>query len=547
MPWGREDVKKHKKGLTPSQEDRWVKVANSVLAKCIKNGGTDATCAPSAIRQANGVVGNQLYVNTSNVDYVIREVMHQGRKHIVVPVVMMVEGVHNGSMGPLLHTTDELGKYPESWNGIPVVINHPIDNEGNNISANSPEIIDSEVTVGKVYHAHIVDTKLMAEAYLDENKLSEISPNALSAIMNGDPLEVSIGVFTDEDRVSGTWHNEEYNAVAINHRPDHLALLPEGIGACSWEDGCGIRVNQKKKGGKNNMNDEKIVQINEEKKNHIQFILDANMDQGYKMMIESTQRILDRMDNQNVLHYLEEMNNEYIIYSKRDRESSGKKMLKCQYELDVNGVPQLIGDSIEVKQKIEYIPVNTHMIRTKFNNNNNSKGGNTMSDEKKPCGQCMEKVVAIIQSNAAGMSETDREWLLTQEEATLDMLLSKKPVEKVIEKKVEVNAQLTSEQILNAMSAEDKAALAFGKKQLSEKRAGMIKGIQDNTSKELWPDVELNTMSVEFLEKLYNSVKSDDQEDVVNYSLNGNARRIDVNFGEEEALYPVGVEIETKK
>jgi hypothetical protein len=381
------------------------------------------------------MLGNQLYVNVANKGYVIRQVSHQGRNHIVVPVVMMVEGVHSGSMGPLLHTADELGKYPASWNGIPVVINHPIDDEGNNISANSPDIIDSRVTVGRVYNAHMVDTKLMAEVYLDEARLTEVSPQALSAIMNGEPLEVSIGVFTDEDSVSGTWHEEQYNAVAINHRPDHLALLPGGTGACSWEDGCGIRVNQKKE------------------------------------------------------------------------------------------------DDVPVK----------HMVRTKFNNN--LKGGKM--EEKKDCGQCMEKIVAIIQGNAAGMTEADREWLLVQEEATLDKLLSKKPVEKVVEKVVEVNAKLTSDQILNAMSTEDKAALAFGRRQLAEKRATMIKGIQDNTSKELWPDAVLNTLSEDFLDKLYTSVKSDEED--VNYSLNGNSRYIDVNTGEEECLYPVGVEFETKK
>jgi len=536
--WKISDVESHKKGLSPEQKKRWVSVANSILAKCIKDGGSDSSCAPTAIRQANSVVANnQLYVNTSNTNYTIREEIHQGRKHIVVPVVMMVEGVHNGSMGPLLHTAEELGKYPESWNGIPVVINHPVNNEGDNISANSPEIIDSEVTVGKVYHTHLVDTKLMAEAYLDEEKLNNISSNALLAIMNGDPLEVSIGVFNDTNIEPGQWHNEKYNAVAINHRPDHLALLPGGIGACSWEDGCGVRVNQKKKGGKNMVVDD-AAQINEEKQKHIQSILDANMDQGYRYMIESAQNMLNKMDSENAYHYLEDMDNTHVIYSKRDK--NDRKMLKQSYEINESGVPTLINNPIEVRQKIDYVPVVTHMVRSKFNVN---KGGKAMNN-KEECGQCMEKVVAIINSNAAGMTAENREWLLTQDEPVLDMLLSKKPVEK----KVEVSAKLTSDQILDAMSAEDKAALAFGRKQLADKRANMIKGIQDNTEKDLWPEAVLNTLSEDFLEKLYNSVNVNNNDDVeANYALNGNSHRMNVNFNDEEALYPVGVEIETTK
>lgn len=53
MPWSIEDVDKHKKGLSPAEKKKWVSVANGVLKKCLADGGTDATCAPKAIRIAN--------------------------------------------------------------------------------------------------------------------------------------------------------------------------------------------------------------------------------------------------------------------------------------------------------------------------------------------------------------------------------------------------------------------------------------------------------------------------------------------------------------
>ena len=53
MPWTVADVDKHKKGLTPEQKKEWVSIANGVLSKCLKDGGTDQTCAPKAIRIAN--------------------------------------------------------------------------------------------------------------------------------------------------------------------------------------------------------------------------------------------------------------------------------------------------------------------------------------------------------------------------------------------------------------------------------------------------------------------------------------------------------------
>lgn len=56
MPWTIKDVDSFKSGLTAKQKRQWVAVANSALQKCLDNGGTDKTCAPKAIKMANGTV-----------------------------------------------------------------------------------------------------------------------------------------------------------------------------------------------------------------------------------------------------------------------------------------------------------------------------------------------------------------------------------------------------------------------------------------------------------------------------------------------------------
>jgi hypothetical protein len=174
-------------------------------------------------------------------NYSIVKKNHQGKEHIVVPVVMMVEGVHNGSHGPLFHSITELGKFPASWNGIPVVINHP-EIDGMNVSANDPDIIDQQ-TVGRVYNTFVDGNKLKAEVWVSTEKLQALSAELLDQFEKGELVEVSLGMFTEEDSVTGDWNGETYEAIAKNHRPDHLALLPGGRGACSCDDGCGIRVN----------------------------------------------------------------------------------------------------------------------------------------------------------------------------------------------------------------------------------------------------------------------------------------------------------------
>jgi hypothetical protein len=245
MPWTISDVEGHKKGLSDDQKKKWVATANSVLADCIKKGGTDETCAPKAIRIANGVTGNIEYysicIDKQAPNYSIIKKNHQGKEHIVVPVVMMVEGVHNGSHGPLFHSIAELGKFPASWNGIPVVINHP-EIDGMNVSANDPDIIDQQ-TVGRVYNTYVDGAKLKAEVWVSTEKLQALSAELLDQFEKGELVEVSLGMFTEEDSVTGDWNGETYEAIAKSHRPDHLALLPGGKGACSCADGCGIRVN----------------------------------------------------------------------------------------------------------------------------------------------------------------------------------------------------------------------------------------------------------------------------------------------------------------
>lgn len=264
MPWSVADVDRFNKGLTPKQKQKWVIVANSVLRKCLDKGGSDSDCSAKAIKAANAAVkkGTQ---NLSTHGFAVpaykpefRE--HLGKSVIVVPVVMMTEGVHNGSFGPIYHSIDELGKYPESWNGIPVTIDHP-KRDGDYISANDPLVVESSV-VGRVYNTKVKGKKLTAEAWLDSDSLAIFSPELLSYIKDGKPLEVSLGMFSDVDYREGSWSDEFYIGKAYNYRPDHLALLPTGKGACSIQDGCGIRANEAQEGGDD---DETSTKLNRDK------------------------------------------------------------------------------------------------------------------------------------------------------------------------------------------------------------------------------------------------------------------------------------------
>lgn len=179
---------------------------------------------------------------TNNLKGIIRRESLNGHEYAVVPVVMLTEGVHNGSNGPLYYPKDELAKTPALWNMKPIVVYHPEMN-GQPISASDVSVIRTRM-VGMIMNAvldsSVSPAKLRAEAWLDLGRVGAVDDRVLNAINKGLAVEVSTGVFTDNVPEAGIWNGEQYVAIARNYRADHLAILPDKKGACSMADGCGM-------------------------------------------------------------------------------------------------------------------------------------------------------------------------------------------------------------------------------------------------------------------------------------------------------------------
>ena len=160
---------------------------------------------------------------------------HDGRAHMVVPAVAIVEGVLNNSFV----SGEEIARSEPAWNGVPVPLQHPEEN-GRHVSANSPERID-EWCIGRFFHAHFdpESRSLKGELWINLERAQEIAPDMVESLEKGEPLEVSTAYFADGTKQSGVFNGEEYSSVDANLRPDHLAVLPGAVGACSWKDGCG--------------------------------------------------------------------------------------------------------------------------------------------------------------------------------------------------------------------------------------------------------------------------------------------------------------------
>lgn len=166
-----------------------------------------------------------------------------GRQFIVAPVTLIVTGVLNGSKGPLFYPPEEIERDYEAWNHIPIVLGHPEEN-GEPVSARTPHILE-RLQMGYVFNVRFVDGKLVGEGWFDTEKTRGVSELVLASLNAGKRIELSTGLFTDNEEVKGNYHGRSYDYIARNYRPDHLAILLDQEGACSIADGCGVLVNKK--------------------------------------------------------------------------------------------------------------------------------------------------------------------------------------------------------------------------------------------------------------------------------------------------------------
>ncbi len=293
-------------------------------------------------------VSQLLVGNLSN--YTIRYETIDDKEYMIVPVTMMVPGVHNGSNGPTLYTEEVLSEISNQWNGRPVVIIHPQDSNGDLISANSPEVV-KERTVGYIFNAKY-DNGLKAEAYISVDKIKSVSEESYTSISSGITMEVSIGAYETREEEEGEWNGEKYSAKVISLISDHLALLSGEVGACSTKDGCGIRTNSK---GKEEIKIEKnrlSLFFNSMREKFQSFITNDTSDSDKRKMIEASLR--NDINNSKAYIWIVDVFSDYVIYELST--DAGYKLYKRSYSIIDNKVT--FGDKIdEVVAKTEYIPV----------------------------------------------------------------------------------------------------------------------------------------------------------------------------------------------
>lgn len=344
---------------------------------------------------------NEMKIQTMTVNFTgdVRYDEMMGRKYLVAPMSMITVGVHAGSDGPLFYPEEELFKTPQVWNHKPVVVYHPARN-GEGVSACDP-IILSNRQVGVIMNARkgevtVNDEKvpaLLAEAWLEEDRMNKVDERIAEAVEKNQMMELSTGLFTDNTKAEkgAEWNGEEYDAIARNYRPDHLALLPDLKGACSIEDGAGfLRLNA--------LPGKIVVVGNGMSHGNIRSLLNSWLqDKNTGGEVYDT--------------YVESVYDDFFIYL------DNGKYFKYNYSLKDNQIV-VEGDAEEVVRVTEFRTKTGEFVG---NENDINKRKEKIMDKKKI-------VDALIASNGNSWGEADRETLTELDDEVLEKMQASEKV-----------------------------------------------------------------------------------------------------------------------
>ena len=465
-----------------------------------------------------------------------------GIDHLVAPTILICEGVHNSAFYP----DEEIAKFPDSWNGRPVVIDHP-DINGEPVTAGSKTVIEAQ-TVGVVLNCYHENGKLKGEVWINKEKCNRLAKEVIQMLERNAKMEVSTGLFTEGDGKSGDWEGEEFSTTVNNYRPDHLALLPNGVGACSWEDGGGLpRLNSKADVEEDiyevevNENSSLLIVSNELSHSQIHQALRSIVHEGLNLTREQWVFVNDVFDKT-------------FIYGV---EGDGKTVSYEQgYAVGANDEVTLIGDRVEVRPVVSYVPVNN---RQKKGGGANDQGDAPVTKNKGDSEMDRKEQVTALIANS-GWVEDDREMLTELDQSAFDRIEANskhdpeedekrnakkvkanadgdddddKKVDDKVEDKPEVNkTQQTQEEFLANAPDSIRGSLTRSLARDEQIKTNMIAEIKENKANP-YDDDELAGMEIETLEKLIKL--SGSTKVAVDFSLNS-AAVLDVNQDEVPAM-----------
>ena len=380
---------------------------------------------------------NQLVTMKSTVSSLsVRNDTMEDKDWLVVPMVMLVEGVHSGSCGALYYPKEELEKTPVTWNHKPVVVYHP-----NGPTACDPDVLTAR-KIGVIMNTKYEDGKLKAEAWLDPVRIKKVDERVAEAIENQTMMELSTGLFTDIDNIEGDWGDEHYDALASNYRPDHLALLPDMKGACSMEDGAGfLRLNSESI-------KPKVFPVISElwAETYFPILKAAGIDTdkltANELSHSAVWGLLDEATRKkNSEAWVEEVFDSFLCYRVNG------ELFKQEYEIDKSGKVAFVGIAQPVVRVVEY------KLKSEVTNDAGSIVKEQIMNKE-------ELIAKLLENKDSGWTEKDKDVLNTMDETHLTKIVD------IVDNKAKADAE--AEKKIAEEAAKNAAVVVKDEKETSE-------------------------------------------------------------------------------
>ena len=432
----------------------------------------------------SNILSQSFIVSNVDTEAKVRRETFDEVEHLVVPVIAAKEMVMNG----LFYPAEEFKGWVSTWNGVPVPVRHPQVN-GLHVSAKSPRIHEQN-NIGWFYNVEFTkDNKLKGEIWLNLDKVEKLKHMGIvEKFEKGEIVEVSTGLFSNIEDKKGTFNGVPYDGIVRHIRPDHLALLPDEIGACSIKDGCGAM--------KNNCECEEPKTITDKFNKALRLVgdklgLSVNKDSYTEIQSKVVNALHEMSKGIDYLFIIDIFDTE-VIYDK------GNTLYKQSYIIQ-DGKAVLGDDTQEVVRKTTYTPI----IKS---NEANIKGDESMDKS--------ELVQSIIDNKSTSFTIEDKESLEALEVHVLEKMPPVVNVTATLEQEPEQEPaqEETTDQKVNSLleGVEDSEVKEFLGNAVSKHNTEKTKLISDIVKNSEFTKEELEAMHFNQIEKLAKSLKKPD-------------------------------------
>jgi len=432
----------------------------------------------------SNILSQSFIVSNVDTEVKIKRETFDDVEHLVVPVIAAKEMVMNG----LFYPAEEFKDWVSTWNGVPVPVRHPQVN-GLHVSAKSPRIHEQN-NIGWFYNVEFTqDNKLKGEIWLNLDKVEKLKHmDIVEKFEKGEIVEVSTGLFSNIEDKKGTFNGVPYDGIVRHIRPDHLALLPDEIGACSIKDGCGAM--------KNNCECEEPKTIIDKFNKALRLVgdklgLSVNKDSYTEIQSKVVNALHEMSKGIDYLFIIDIFDTE-VIYDK------GNTLYKQSYIIQ-DGKAVLGDDTQEVVRKTTYTPI----IKS---NEANIKGDESMDKS--------ELVQSIIDNKSTSFTIEDKESLEALEVHVLEKMHPVVNATATLEQEPEQEPaqEETTDQKVNSLleGVEDSEVKEFLGNAVSKHNTEKTNLISDIVKNSEFTKEELEAMHFNQIEKLAKSLKKPD-------------------------------------